>query len=79
MSLNIKLETEIKTLEGKLEKTERELKLKEGSLMQKDIINENLSKNLQEEVNKILEMEEKISKFGEKEAKMRENILVLEE
>ena len=57
MSLNIKLETEVKTLEGKLEKAERELKLKEGTLMQKDIINENLSKNLQEEVNKILEME----------------------
>ena len=45
--------------------------------MQKDIINENLSRNLDEEVNKIVEMEEKISKFGEKEAKMRENILVL--
>ena len=46
--------------------------------MQKDVINDNLNKNLEEEINRVMDMEEKISKLGEKEAKMRENILVLE-
>lgn len=62
-----------------MEKVTKQFKTKQGTISEKNIIIDHLNRQIEDEIRKCQELEERISKFAEKQMQMRENIFVLEE